>query len=219
MLKDSIRTHSNNPKLVAERRGSIVQSALRLFLRKGYQGTTMRELAEACGMAYGALYHYISSKADILHLICTQPASENKELERIRKQLIDAPIEEALKRCIRSYFRWVDEQTDLLTFFQQELCNFTKEDSKIVLASQEKIVDFFTNLLSDGVRKGEFIIEDARMVAINITMIGQNWATRPILNQYLTLDQYTERQINLILKQIEFSPRNTSSNLGINKMR
>jgi AcrR family transcriptional regulator len=47
----------------------IVDGACRLFFKKGYHGTTIREIAIASGMSMGQLYHYISSKDDVLFLI------------------------------------------------------------------------------------------------------------------------------------------------------
>lgn len=47
----------------------IVEGACQVFLRKGYHPTSIREIANAAGMSMGQLYHYISSKDDVLFLI------------------------------------------------------------------------------------------------------------------------------------------------------
>ena len=70
-----IRTRSNDEKLVQEKRHLIARRAIELFAEKGFKATTMRELAQACGMAQGAVYHYIGTKDDILHLICATASS------------------------------------------------------------------------------------------------------------------------------------------------
>ena len=49
-----------------EIRQNILKQAARLFADKGYAGTTIIDLAEACESSRGALYHYFGSKEDIL---------------------------------------------------------------------------------------------------------------------------------------------------------
>lgn len=44
------------------RRGEILAIAGRLFARKGYRGTSMRDIGTAAGVLGGSLYHHIKSK-------------------------------------------------------------------------------------------------------------------------------------------------------------
>ncbi|SER33581.1 transcriptional regulator, TetR family [Sphingobium sp. YR768] len=44
------------------RRQQIVAIAARLFARKGYRGTSMRDIGEQAGILGGSLYHHIKSK-------------------------------------------------------------------------------------------------------------------------------------------------------------
>jgi AcrR family transcriptional regulator len=49
-----------------ERRGEIVAKAAALFAAQGFHGTSISEVAEACGTSKSLLYHYYGSKEDIL---------------------------------------------------------------------------------------------------------------------------------------------------------
>ncbi|OAN59429.1 TetR/AcrR family transcriptional regulator [Sphingobium sp. TCM1] len=44
------------------RRRQILEIAAQLFARKGYRGTSMRDIGEAAGVLGGSLYHHIKSK-------------------------------------------------------------------------------------------------------------------------------------------------------------
>ena len=44
------------------RREEILRAALRLFVRKGYAGTKVGDIAEAVGMSTGLMFHYFESK-------------------------------------------------------------------------------------------------------------------------------------------------------------
>ncbi len=45
-----------------QRREDILRAALRLFVRKGYAGTKVGDIAEAVGMSTGLMFHYFESK-------------------------------------------------------------------------------------------------------------------------------------------------------------
>jgi AcrR family transcriptional regulator len=48
------------------RRQQIIDAAYRCFARKGFHQTTMRDIYEEAGLSPGAVYHYFSSKDDIV---------------------------------------------------------------------------------------------------------------------------------------------------------
>lgn len=61
------------------RRSEILEIAARLFARKGYRGTSMRDIGEQAGVLGGSLYHHIKSKDDLfveLHHAALDAAEE-----------------------------------------------------------------------------------------------------------------------------------------------
>ena len=68
-MPGSIRAFSNDVQLVGARREHIGECAAKCLVRQGYGRTSIREIAEACQMALGTLYHYVGSKEDILYLV------------------------------------------------------------------------------------------------------------------------------------------------------
>ncbi|WP_370170410.1 TetR/AcrR family transcriptional regulator [Sphingobium abikonense] len=52
----------SEPEAGGARRRAILEIAARLFARKGYRGTSMRDIGEAAGVQGGSLYHHIKSK-------------------------------------------------------------------------------------------------------------------------------------------------------------
>lgn len=67
-----MRTFSHIPPAETETRTRILKSALRLFARRGYDGTTTRDLAEAAGVAEGTLFRHFANKKAILVEVATQ---------------------------------------------------------------------------------------------------------------------------------------------------
>ncbi len=56
----------------AETQTRILRAAQRLFARKGYDGTTTRDLAQAAGVAEGTLFRHFENKKAILIEVATQ---------------------------------------------------------------------------------------------------------------------------------------------------
>jgi TetR/AcrR family transcriptional regulator, cholesterol catabolism regulator len=56
------------PKIVdkPKRRREIALTAMNLFSKKGFERTSVREIAEVCGIAKGSIYDYFTNKEDIL---------------------------------------------------------------------------------------------------------------------------------------------------------
>jgi TetR/AcrR family transcriptional regulator, cholesterol catabolism regulator len=54
------------------RRDELIAGAARVFAERGYERTSVAELAERLGLATGALYHYFAGKEELLVGICDQ---------------------------------------------------------------------------------------------------------------------------------------------------
>lgn len=53
-----------------ERRGEILTAAERIFVEKGYEGATIRKIADEVGLSSTALYMHFADKGEILNEIC-----------------------------------------------------------------------------------------------------------------------------------------------------
>src|ERR1700684_2126686 len=68
----------------------MIEVAAQIFYDRGYDATSIQEIADRLGLLKGSLYHYISSKEDILWtIILRQHRSALALAERIRE--MDAP--------------------------------------------------------------------------------------------------------------------------------
>lgn len=67
-MHEMTRRGPNVQRTEATRR-ELVTAARDLFLRDGYAQTSPNDIAVACGMTKGALYHHFSSKTDLLDAV------------------------------------------------------------------------------------------------------------------------------------------------------
>ena len=61
-------------------RDTILSKAAELFARQGFVGTSMNEVATACGMSKPALYHYVRDKSQLLFEIATTHVARLQDL-------------------------------------------------------------------------------------------------------------------------------------------
>jgi AcrR family transcriptional regulator len=74
------------------RERAIRRAARRLFERRGFDATSMEEIAARAGLAVGTVYNYFPSKPELLLAILRADASEVGEVvEGIAKELPDDP--------------------------------------------------------------------------------------------------------------------------------
>jgi len=66
-----------------ERKSEIIATACQLFLSKGYDRTTMQDVMRDLGIAKGTIYHYFSSKEDLLEAVMDSIAEG--EMLRLKK--------------------------------------------------------------------------------------------------------------------------------------
>ncbi len=71
-----------------ERRSEIIEAACRLFLTRGYESTTMADIMAFLGIAKGTIYHYFSSKEDLLEAVILNVAEA--EVQRLQEVLENA---------------------------------------------------------------------------------------------------------------------------------
>jgi AcrR family transcriptional regulator len=71
------------------RRGEIVATARHLFLRNGYENTSMQSVVDALGIAKGTIYHYFKFKEELLEAVINDLVAENQR----RKQLLLQPLQ------------------------------------------------------------------------------------------------------------------------------
>jgi len=190
-------------ELVKQRRDMIAERALKLFLDKGYERTTMREIGNACGMTHGNLYNYVGSKEDIRRLILMRDIEGAAKLEDLRRELGNVSYVKVLGECMADFLRGMDRMTGPLLFFDREIYKFPREERRVALAAELAIVSFFEDLIREGIEAGEFKVCNPILLAHAILMYGHDWAVRRwFLKQYFTLEEYIKEHVRLVLDMV-----------------
>jgi AcrR family transcriptional regulator len=87
------------------RRGEILEAAERIFVAEGYEGATIRKIADEVGVSSTALYMHFQDKACILLEICERTIRQLLERnQEIAGKPLDAVVR--VKMMLEAYMRW-----------------------------------------------------------------------------------------------------------------
>jgi TetR/AcrR family transcriptional regulator, cholesterol catabolism regulator len=101
------------------RQRDLVTRAADVFATRGYDQSTMQDVAEASGLATGALYHYFKGKEELLAAICDELVDPLvDEAEHVIAQ--HANPREQLVALVRAWVAHVVDHRDNMLVFQQE---------------------------------------------------------------------------------------------------
>jgi AcrR family transcriptional regulator len=103
-----------------ERRRQILAAAVRVFARSGYHGSRVGDIAEEAGVAHGLLYHYFSSKEEVLQTVFRENWGEL--IKRFRAvEAADEPAHEKLEGIAKILLRTWRNDPDLVTVMVREV--------------------------------------------------------------------------------------------------
>jgi AcrR family transcriptional regulator len=136
-------------------RESLRQTATELFAHNGFHATGVKELSEAIGVGRGALYHYMSSKEEILFEICTRPLEGLlARASEIAAQPISA--EQRLRLLARDLMEDLADERLAWMVGLRELASLTNTHRTLILEARDQYEQFWLSVLADGVSEGQF---------------------------------------------------------------
>jgi TetR/AcrR family transcriptional regulator, fatty acid metabolism regulator protein len=86
----------------SDRRGQLLEAAVRVFAAKGFRASRVADIAVEAGVAHGLLYHYFSSKDEVLETIFRETWSALVADTR-RVAAARVPLREQLRRFAKIY--------------------------------------------------------------------------------------------------------------------
>lgn len=129
-----------------EKRQHIYQVAMELFMKYGYNQTTVRDICRAAGITNGTFYHFFGEKYDILG------EYHRSTLEKISYLL--EPTAERLDSPFRSVYQYCLAATDLFDYCGKELMrdimNMPKRDSMETQVSEQEAVERICRFLEQA---------------------------------------------------------------------
>jgi len=158
------------------RETELVAAATMLFRRRGFHATSMQDLAEALGMNRGSLYHYITSKDELLWTILV--GAFDRLDQRVTPQLeADVPPLERLANAIHEHLRVAADHADELSLIQIELRSLSPERRREMVGRRDAYEARWRRTIAEGIASGDLRPVDVRLAGIGILSVC-NWFTQ-----------------------------------------
>ena len=149
-----------------EARDRIVAAATELFGRQGYEATTTRQIVEAAQVTKGALYHWFSSKEELLTSIYRELlAEQTSRLKTIAAA--GSPADVRLHLAVTDLFAHMDDHAEPLTVWARSMHLVAGEHAAAVRAERRRYQHLFQDLIEEGQKTGVFRADVAASVITN----------------------------------------------------
>ena len=135
-------------------RRAIMDAAIKLFPEKGFEHTTVDQLAKEAGVGKSTIYGYFKSKNEIFLAFC-EDEIDFVFSELAEKRDPDTPIQEQLLRLFMEQLRYVSRNFDFGRILVREMIfpkELTMEKSNDLA---ERYLDALGEILSRAISRGE----------------------------------------------------------------
>jgi AcrR family transcriptional regulator len=187
----------------------IKDAASELFVRKGYDDTTTREIAIRAGVGLGTIFVYAATKRDLLFLIV------NEDLQRVVEKAAatvrpERPMLENLLRAFQAHYRYFAQEPALSRLALREMSFYaTGPEAQKFLKTRQRLVALIAEIVRIAVdRKAISSPESPNLIGQVIFSIYQveirHWLSSDELNLTRGLNSL-RRQLKLLMAGL--SPR------------
>lgn len=182
-------------------RSELIEVARQLFASKGFDNTTMNEIAAQSGKGRRTLYTYFKSKAEIFMAVVN--SEMNKIIDVIEEiPPLNLPADEKLKRYILCR---LDQVRDTVIRNGSLKAEFFRDVIQLEHARRRldvRELSILRSILQQGIEEGTFVIDNASVVAVTIHYALRGLDLPNIRGQFTALGVPTARVRESIFKMV-----------------
>jgi AcrR family transcriptional regulator len=181
-----------------EKQLQIIETAERLFAKKGFDGTSVRDIAEEAGINVAMISYYFGSKEKLMEAIFEVKIGRvQMRVEELLKDQVLSPIEkinilvdEHIERVMKSQ-----------QFYRIMICEQASNKNPAIMDKVKQLkvknAELISELIKEGQKKGHFKKKVDVVLMLN-TMVGTVWQSM------ITKDHYQEFTGNQSLSEEEY---------------
>ncbi len=193
-----------------ERRRQIIEAAAALFSRKGFRGTTTREVSEAAGVSEATVFKHFATKEDLYAAIIEAKSQTQQILTTAMRAVTDGDDAEVLRTLAREMIaRTQTDPTLMRLLFFSALEGHALSDM-FFRSRVQQLDSFLSRYIADRVAAGAFRPIDPIQATWNfIGMIVYHLLLRELFGQkppaHLTMERAVEEMVALFLHGVRRS--------------
>ncbi len=164
MAQKASLVHEAGPSNGSEKR--LLEAALSLFSRKGYDGASVREIIEEAGVTRPVLYYHFKNKEDLFRQLVRKHLSEMvDEFEAVLHRV--AGCKDRLEGLICGVFEQAERSVDVVRLLVHVI--FSPPGQVANMSSEPLLQERFwrvVQIMRDGLEHGELTGEDPEALAL-----------------------------------------------------
>lgn len=153
---------------------NVFEVAAEVFHRKGYDNTSMSDVASAAGLTKAGLYHHVASKESLLYTVLDYGLDLTESCVVRPLEAIADPVDR-LKTMIDLHLRLVLEERNLeVTGLLHECKTLSAADRGRINRRKKEYVKMTTRLIADVIKK--YNVKDVNPKLAAFALLGMlNW--------------------------------------------
>ena len=179
-MKQDRGNSSRRQKKYLAKKEAILESAIAIFSLKGFNRTSIEEIADGADFGKGSIYHYFNSKEEILDSIVSNETEKLlKIIESIAKE--ETPPLIKLERLITNIMVFLQENSDFFTITMRHFFPLQSAPDSPIASPYQRYCSFFekqNRIICDILResqKADLILEmDIHELSIILTGMINN---------------------------------------------
>ena len=192
-----------------EKQMQILQVAEKLFAEKGFDGTSIRDIAKQANINIAMVSYYFGSKEKMLEALIYSRISDMKlQLESLSKEAI-SPVEK-INKLIELYIHRINKNKGIYQILHFELTSKKREiDLKSFAEVKKQNFEIIKKIIVEGQEKGIFK-QDINLILIPSSILGPFFhfqMNRPNYEEMLDLktdeayDNYIKNELTKHIQQ------------------
>lgn len=180
----------------ALQRSRILEAAARIFRKRGYDNTTMEDIAAELKVTKAAVYYYFPSKTELLLEIC------ESAIDLARDALDDSSVKDEaadvrLRHVVSNLIRVQNEHFEAFAVFFQEASLRSEPRYRAISLKRRKFGDFIESIVLEGVEQGIFRQVDSRLITLAIVGMCQ-WTHRWFKSESYTIQRVVDEFVAFV---------------------
>ena len=188
-----------------KRASHVYRVAAEIMCHKGYEATSMNDIAEAAGLTKAGIYHYIRGKEDLLFEIMMY-AMDNLEQRVIAPAQQVADAEDRLRAIVEGHTQSLIEGVGAITIVLEEMAALSPPHRRQIKARKRAYFDLIRQTLEQLAAEGKLRSVDPTIGAFGllgmILWISRWYRRDGKISPDDTLRDYVELGMNAVLKKV-----------------
>jgi AcrR family transcriptional regulator len=182
----------------------IMEAAEKLFAAKGFEGTSVREIAEAAGINLAMTSYYFGSKEKLLEALFAYRSEFFKlQLESMIRDTTMTPMQK-MESLIDQYIdRLMNNQSFHRIMVREQMVNNTGAMSGLIRQLKIRNLELIHQLIQEGQKKGEFKkgIDIPLLMMTLLGTVSQMITTQHYFKEINELQSMTDEEFQKLIRK------------------